>query len=181
MKLIIGLGNPGKQYERTRHNVGFAVLDALHEKLKKDRVSDWSISTKFNAAVAGCVINNEKIILAKPMTFMNESGQAARLIADYYKLNYRDLIVAHDDKDLLLGDIKVQTNRSDAGHNGVKSLITHFGTQDFTRVRVGVANENKNKMADTADFVLSRFGLLERKKVEKVVDEAVEKIIEIIS
>jgi len=181
MKLIIGLGNPGKKYERTRHNVGFLVLDALHNALVKHDISAWSISTKFNAMTTGCVINNEKIILVKPMTFMNESGQAVRLLAEYYNLNHRDLIVVHDDKDLLLGEIKIQNNRSDAGHNGIKSIIEHFNTQDFTRVRIGVADENKNKMKDTAKFVLGKFGLLEKRKLEKIIEETVEKIIKLIN
>jgi len=181
MKLIVGLGNPGKQYIKTRHNAGFMVLDILHDALKKSGISDWSISTKFNAAVAGCLINNEKVVIAKSMTFMNDSGQAVRMIMDYYKLNHRDLIVVHDDKDLPLGEIRVQTNRSDAGHNGVRSIITHLNTQDFLRVRLGVASENKRKMTDTAEFVLNKFGLLERKKVEKMIEEATKKIMEIIA
>jgi peptidyl-tRNA hydrolase, PTH1 family len=177
MKLIIGLGNPGKQYTKTRHNAGFLALDILYGMLKKNNISDWSMSTKFNATIAGCVINNEKIILAKPLTYMNESGQAVRLIADYYELTPRDLIVIHDDKDLPLGEVKIQSNRSDAGHNGVRSIIQNIGTQDFTRVRIGVASGDRNKMSDTAMFVLGKFGLLERKKVEKTIEEALKNLL----
>lgn len=173
MKLIVGLGNPGKLYERTRHNVGFVVVDALRETLVDYGVNDWELSKKFNAKVCGVTVNNEKIVLTKPMTFMNESGQAIQLLMHFYKLAPRDLIVIHDDKDIMLGEIKLQTDRGSAGHNGVLSIIEHIGSQNFTRLRIGIGSENKKKMSDAADFVLNKFGLLERKKVEAVVERAV--------
>lgn len=180
MKLIIGLGNPGKQYQKTRHNMGFIVVDALHEKLKEEGISRWELSKKFNAEICGLTLRNEKIILAKPMTFMNESGQAVGLLAHFYKLSARDLLVVHDDKDLKLGDIRVQTDKSDAGHNGIKSIIAHIGTQNFTRVRLGIAPEKESMMKDTSDFVLSKFGLFEKKKVDEVVEKAVEEIMKLL-
>lgn len=180
MKLIIGLGNPGKLYAKTRHNAGFMILDKLREVLKENNISDWELSKKFNAEVCGGTINNNKILLVKPMTFMNDSGQAVQLIANFYKLTPADLIVVHDDKDIKLGEIKIQTDRSSAGHNGVQSIMDHIGTQNFTRVRVGVAPENPKKMSDTAKFVLNRFGLFERKKVEEVIKKSVEEILKII-
>lgn len=176
MKLIIGLGNPGKKYARTRHNLGFMVLDALHESLKSYGINDWELSKKFNAEVSGCTVHNEKIIIAKPMTFMNDSGQAVQLLMRYYKIPPRDLLVVHDDKDILLGTLKVQTDRGHAGHNGVRSIMEHIGAQDFTRIRLGIANENVKKTGDTADFVLSKFGLLERKKVAEVIEKSVKEI-----
>lgn len=189
MKLVIGLGNPGKQYQKTRHNIGFIVLDALQEKLsrhedgiplaagKEERISKWELSKKFNAEVSGLTLNNEKIILAKPMTFMNESGIAVQLLTHFYKLTARDLIIVHDDKDLKLGDIRIQTDKSSAGHNGVQSIIDHIGTQNFTRVRIGVASDNPRKMQDTAKFVLKKFGLFEKKKVDEVVEKSIEEIL----
>lgn len=177
MKLIVGLGNPGKRYERTRHNVGFMLLDALHEKLTKYNINNWELSKKFNAQISGCTINGEKIILAKPMTYMNHSGQTVQLIMHFYKMTHKDLIVAHDDKDILLGEIKMQTDKNHAGHNGIKSIIEHIGTKDFTRLRMGVASENKRKMKDTAKFVLHKFGILERKKLEKIIQEGVGEIL----
>lgn len=180
MRLVVGLGNPGKQYQKTRHNFGFIVLDALREKLKEEGVSNWELSKKFNAEICGLTLNNEKIILAKPMTFMNESGIAVQLLAHFYKLAARDLIVVHDDKDLKLGDIRVQTGKSDAGHNGVKSILERLGTQNFTRVRLGIAPEKESKMKDAADFVLSKFGLFEKKKVDAFLETVVEKILKII-
>jgi len=181
MNLIVGLGNPGKTYQKTRHNIGFMVLEALQKKLIASGISNWELSKKFNAEVCGLTLNNEKIILAKPMTFMNNSGEAVQLITHFYKLTIGDLIVVHDDKDLKLGDIRVQIDRSDAGHNGVKSIIEHLKTQNFTRVRIGIAVENEKKMKDTADFVLGRFGLLERKKVEELINKSVEEILKLIA
>ena len=173
MKLIVGLGNPGKHYAKTRHNVGFMIIDALRESLPEYGINKWELSNKFNAEVCGCTINNDKIVLVKPMTFMNDSGQAVQLIMHFYKMTAEDLIVIHDDKDILLGEIKIQTDRGHAGHNGVRSIIEHIGSQNFTRVRVGIASENKKKMEDVSKFVLKKFGLLERKKVEEVVGRAV--------
>ncbi len=181
MKLIVGLGNPGKTYAKTRHNFGFIVLDALHKKLQEEGINNWELSKKFNAQVSGLTLNNEKIILAKPMTFMNNSGIAVQLLAHFYKITAGDLLVVHDDKDLKLGEIKIQTDRSSAGHNGVQSIIDHLGTQNFTRIRLGVAPEKESKMKDTADYVLGKFGLFEKKKVDEVIEKAVEEIIKLIS
>lgn len=176
MKLIIGLGNPGKQYEKTRHNIGFMVLDAVREELKEYNIGKWELSKKFNAEICGTTIHGEKVILAKPMTFMNDSGVAVQLISHYYQMTNRDIIVVHDDKDIMLGEIKIQSNRSDAGHNGVKSIISHIGTQDFTRIRIGVKSENENRMKDTAKFVLSKFGFFEKKKVQEMIGAAMVEI-----
>lgn len=175
MKLIVGLGNPGKQYQRTRHNVGFMMLDSLHDALRSSGISDWSLSKKFNAEIAGLTVNGEKIILAKPMTFMNESGQSVGLLSRFYKITHRDLIVIHDDKDLPLGEVKVQTNRGHAGHNGIRSIIAHIGTQDFLRYRVGVAT-TKSAKQDTASFVLGKFGIFEKKALRTVSDTVVQEI-----
>jgi len=176
MKLIVGLGNPGKKYERTRHNVGFMILDALHGELSKYGINSWELSKKFNAQICGCTINGQKIILAKPMTYMNQSGEAIQLIMHYYKITREDLIVVHDDKDILLGKIKIQEDKNNAGHNGIKSIIEHIGTKNFIRVRVGVASENERKMKDVSKFVLSKFGVFERKKVENTIQIAVKEI-----
>lgn len=176
MKLIIGLGNPGKQYEKTRHNIGFIILDTLHATWKKEGISDWAMDKKFNAMISGGTINSEKIILLKPQTFMNDSGVSVRAVCDFYKLTEADILVVHDEKDILLGDNRLQVNRSAAGHNGNKSIITHLNTQNFARLRVGVGHKNPNKMKDTADFVLGKFGFFERGAVEKGVADAVEQI-----
>ncbi|MFA4830581.1 MAG: aminoacyl-tRNA hydrolase [Patescibacteria group bacterium] len=180
MKIIIGLGNPGKDYQKTRHNAGFMVVDALCEKFKEYGVSDWSLSKKFNAEVSEVKIKDENILLVKPMTFMNRSGETAHLIMRFYKLPPKDLIIIHDDKDLKLGEIKIQTDRGDAGHNGVKSVIEHLGTKDFTRVRVGIASEEEKKMSDTSKFVLGKFGIREKKRFNEAARRTVEEIKKVI-
>lgn len=182
MKLIVGLGNPGTEHEKTRHNIGMICLDyVLAEELKKLDFSDFQENKKFHALVAEGQINGEKIILAKPMTFMNNSGQAVQALAGYYKIETKDVVIIHDDLDFELGRVEVQTNRSAAGHNGVKSVIEQMGTQEFTRIRVGVAKKMNQRQGETKSFVLSKFGLMERRKlamVKKLVAEAVLKILE---
>jgi peptidyl-tRNA hydrolase, PTH1 family len=181
MKLIVGLGNPGKRYQKTRHNVGFMVLDALRAHFKYDDISDWEVSKKFNAAIAGCTVKGEKIILAKPMTFMNHSGQAVGLVAHYYKIPIKDIIVVHDDKDLPLGRMKVDTGRGHAGHNGVRSIMELLQKKDLCRVRVGIAHRNEKRMGDTAKFVLGKFGLLEKKQLDKAVASAKNEILSLLA
>ncbi|HOX60558.1 MAG TPA: aminoacyl-tRNA hydrolase [Candidatus Magasanikbacteria bacterium] len=181
MKLIVGLGNPGKQYEKTRHNYGFMVLDALRERLSSHGAGKWELSRKFNAEICGTNYGGERVILAKPMTFMNESGLSVQLLAHYYKILPADILIIHDDKDLQLGLVKVQFDRGHAGHNGVRSIIERLHTQAFARVRLGIAPNNLKKMADTADFVLDKFGLLERGTVRQATDEALKETLTFIN
>ena len=181
MKLIVGLGNPGKKYEKTRHNVGFMVLNGLREELVKYNINEWELSKKFNAQISGCTIDGEKIILAKPMTFMNDSGQTTQMIMHYYKVLARDLVVIHDDKDIKLGEIKIQSERGAAGHNGVKSIIESIGSNKFNRVRVGVASKNEKKMSDTSKFVLGRFGVLEKKTLKLVLQKSIDELLKLIT
>jgi len=170
MKLIVGLGNPGKQYEKTRHNAGFLVLDELQSKL---HTSKWSLSKKFNAQVSEGSIVNESVMLVKPMTFMNNSGQSVGLLVNYYKIDpTEDLIVLHDEKDIPLGTIKVQKDRGAAGHNGVKSIMEHLGTQNFTRIRLGIASEHERQMEDTVNFVLGKFSMFEKRAIKKMAEDA---------
>lgn len=180
MKLIVGLGNPGKNYEKTRHNVGFMVLDELFKSLEKYNISKWELSKKFNAMICGGEVNGQKIILAKPMTFMNSSGQTVQLIGHYYNIVPRDIIVVHDDKDIKLGELKIQTDRGHAGHNGVRSIIEQIGSQDFTRIRVGIASANAKKMDDIANFVLKKFGLFEKATLEKSIDQAIKEVLKML-
>ena len=170
MKLIIGLGNPGKQYAKTRHNIGWQVLDSLAGKNK------WSESKKAKAEYIKKEIDGTLVELLKPLTFMNESGQAVAYAVKKHSIATSDIIVVHDDKDLPLGKIKIQSDSSSAGHNGVQSIMDHLKTQSFTRVRMGIASDNLKKMADTSKFVLNRFGFLEKGKVKQAVQQAVEEI-----
>lgn len=165
MKLIVGLGNPGKKYEKTRHNAGFLLLDMLAQAYHS---SNWSLSKKFNAEISEGMIHEQKVLLAKPMTFMNNSGQSVGLIAQFYKLSPADILVVHDDKDIALGEVKKQTDRGHAGHNGIRSIIEHLGTKDFTRIRVGVAPDDARRMKDTAKYVLGKFGIFEKRTLKAV-------------
>ncbi len=179
MKLVVGLGNPGKNYQKTRHNVGFMVLDRLHDKLKPEGINDWQVSGKFNAQVSGLTRHGEKIILAKPLTYMNMSGQAVQLLAHYYKIMPVDMVVAHDDIDIELGKIKIQKKRGSAGHKGIESIVSSIGSNDFLRVRIGIRVKEK-KMKQTVKFVLSKFSYMEKRKLDLALDTAVEEIYQFI-
>lgn len=177
MRLIVGLGNPGKKYEKTRHNAGFLALDQLQEKLQHKNISDWKLKENFNAKVAETKLDLEKILLVKPMTFMNKSGQTINLIMNYYsKLEPSDIIVIHDDIDLDFGEFRIQQNRSSAGHKGVQSIIEHIDSKNFNRVRIGVATK-KMKQMEVSDFVLNKFSLLERRKLNKINHKISDKIL----
>ena len=150
MLIIAGLGNPGKEYENTRHNAGFMVMDALAEKIGAD------ISEKKHKALCGKgVIGGEKVILMKPQTYMNSSGESIRAAADYYKVDPAEFIVIYDDISLVPGGIRIRKKGSAGGHNGIKNIIAHLGTQEFPRVRIGVGE--KPARMDLADYVLGRF------------------------
>lgn len=180
MKIIVGLGNPGKKYAKTRHNVGFRVLDWLHDNIAKATgISAWQLNKKFNAEVADYKVGGEAVLLVKPLTFMNASGQTVQLILEYYKLSPHDLLVVHDDKDLPLGEIRAQADRGHAGHNGVRSIIECLGTKEFARLRLGIANtDSTSAPIDTADFVLHNFGLRERGAVHTMVEAAADAVVE---
>lgn len=159
MKLIVGLGNPGKQYDKTRHNIGFEVIDSLADKL--------SISldqAKFKGIYGSKIINGEKIYLLKPLTYMNLSGESVRAIMDYFEIDTEDLLVIYDDLDLPVGKIRLRQKGSAGGHNGIKSIISHLGTQEFNRIRVGI-NRPSNGMSIT-DYVLGHFTKEEQEGVE---------------
>lgn len=159
MYLIAGLGNPGREYDNTRHNMGFAVIEQLAEEHRID------VSLAKHKALCGKgVIGGQKVILAKPQTYMNRSGESLREIADYYKIEPQDILVIYDDITLDVGQLRVRPKGSAGGHNGMKSIIAHLGTQDFPRVRVGIGD--KPKGMDLADYVLGHFPREEREQVE---------------
>lgn len=150
MKIIVGLGNPTAQYNGTRHNVGFSVIDELAEKY------NISMDGKKHKAIYGKgMIEGQKVILAMPQTYMNLSGESVRELCDYYKVAPEDVIVIYDDIDLDVGKLRIRKKGSAGGHNGMKNIIKHLGTEGFPRVRVGVGE--KPKYMDLADYVLSRF------------------------
>lgn len=157
MKLIIGLGNPGKDYQNTRHNVGFLILDNYLGNV------DWK--EKFNALCFEKRINSEKVIFVKPLTFMNLSGNAVVKYVNYYNVNIDDILVIQDDLDLPFSTYKLKKNSSAGGHNGIKSIINCLGSQDFLRLKIGVSN---NKSIDTKDYVLGRFSKEEKDKLDSL-------------
>ena len=167
MFLIVGLGNPGKQYEHTRHNIGFDVMDALAEKY------NISISEKKHKALCGKgVIEGEKVLLVKPQTYMNLSGESIAEILNYYKLDAEeDFLVVFDDISLAPGNIRIRKKGSAGGHNGIKNIIAMTGTQNFKRIKVGVGE--KPKGWDLADYVLGRFSDEDRKKVNDAIEDAI--------
>jgi PTH1 family peptidyl-tRNA hydrolase len=170
MKVIFAQGNPGAQYAHTRHNVGFLVVDTLAEQHRTDFIK----KSKFHADIAEVQIAGEKVLLVKPSTFYNETGQTARLLTDFYKLDPgSDLLVIHDDLALPLGTLRVREKGRDAGNNGIKSLNAHLGSA-FARVRVGIYNDLRDRVHD-ADFVLSNFtkseaGILNESITPKVIE-----------
>jgi len=133
VKIIAGLGNPGAEYAKTRHNVGFMLIDALAAKLGVD---DWR--EKYDAMVLETRIGLEKVLLVKPLTYMNESGRAIGPLLSWYKLEAEDLVVVHDDLDIPVGTIRIRKKGSAGGHNGIKSILSHVGDEHFARVRIGI-------------------------------------------
>ena len=158
MKIIAGLGNPGKQYDKTPHNIGFMVLDVLGDSFKD--------SSKLQSLIEKTEISETPVLLIKPQTFMNLSGEAVIKVMNFYKKNHEDLIVLHDDSDLEFGKIKISKNQSSAGHKGINSIEQHLHTLDFTRFRIGIRPEGNTRKAET--FVLQTYNQNELPKVEKL-------------
>jgi len=165
MKLIIGLGNPGEKYEKTRHNIGFMAIESLREVI--GGFSNWKLDKKLETEVSRGHIASccEDVILAKPQTFMNNSGRAVQLLTTHYKLRPADVLIVHDDLDLELGTLRLSFASGSAGHNGVQSIIDTLGTKDFWRLRVGIGP--KRGAADK--FVLKPFSRTEQLKVKRAV------------
>ena len=167
MFIIAGLGNPTKQYEGTRHNAGFEVIDRLSEKYNID------VGTKKHRALIGKgVIAGQKVILAKPQTYMNLSGESIRSLLDYYKIDEeQELLIIYDDISLNPGQIRIRAKGSAGGHNGIKNIIAHLGSQVFPRIKVGVGEKPRGR--DLADYVLGHFSKEEKVLMEEGYDNAV--------
>lgn len=175
MYLIVGLGNPGRQYAATRHNMGFDTIDELVEKY---RIPQGGV--KFNAMYGKGLIGGEKVILMKPLSFMNLSGGPVREMANYFKIDPEtEMIVIYDDIDLEPGQLRIRKQGSAGGHNGIKDIIRQIGTQKFLRIKVGVGA--KPKGWDLADHVLSRFADSDRKLVDEAIGKACDAVEKIIS
>lgn len=173
--LIVGLGNPGREYEHTRHNVGFRAVDLLAETLgtKIDRL-------KYRALVSPLVTcGGKKIMLMKPQTYMNLSGEAVKLAGAFYKLPPERILVLFDDISLDIGRLRIRDNGSAGGHNGIKSIIAHLGSQNFPRVKIGVGAK-PHPDYDLADWVLSTFSANEEKNLEPALKHAAEAVEDIL-
>lgn len=174
MKLIVGLGNPGKQYELTRHNVGFLCLDKLSEKYDLS----FKFESSFNAMVALKNINGEKCIFIKPQTYMNLSGEAVGKVLKYYKVDIKDFLVIYDDMDLPIGSLRLREKGSAGGHNGIKNIIQHLSTMDFKRIRVGISGHAN---IDAKDYVLGKFNKDDLATLEIIKDNVCNAVNEFIS
>lgn len=171
MKLIVGLGNPGSEYENTRHNVGFMVLDAYCEELHFQK--------KFDGLLAEQVIDSEKVLFLKPQTFMNLSGNAVFKVAKYYAIAIEDILIIQDDMDLDFGKFKVKCNSSSGGHNGIKSIITCLKSEKFARLKIGISHDQNGEIVN---YVLGKFSKSEREVLEgnmpvfkKIIDTFIKK------
>lgn len=175
MFIIAGLGNPSRQYEGTRHNVGFDVIDRISEKY------NIPVDTKKHLALTGKgIIEGQKVILVKPQTFMNLSGESIRSVLDFYKADpSHELIVIYDDVNLDTGQLRIREKGSAGGHNGMKNIIAHLGTQEFPRIRVGVGE--KPSGYDLADYVLGHFSKAEQAQMEEGFDRAADAVRMILS
>jgi len=174
MKIIVGLGNPTKKYENTRHNMGFDFIDRISSKYKIPMKR-----SRFTALVGKGEIKGEQVMLVKPQTFMNLSGEAVGRIVKFYKADWKkDLVVVYDDTDLDIGKIRLKAKGSAGGHNGMKSIISHVGGEDFKRIRIGIGKRGEN--SDMIDFVLGKFAPADRKEIDIAIDNAVLAMEEII-
>ena len=164
MFLIVGLGNPGKEYQNTRHNIGFDAIDVIAKKYKIElnRI-------KFKGVYGETFIEGEKVILLKPSTYMNLSGESIRSVMDFYKIKEEDVLVIYDDISLEVGRLRIRDKGSAGGHNGIKSIISHMGTEEFGRIKIGVGQPKGNLV----NYVLGNFAKEERQILDEVLEAVV--------
>ncbi len=179
MKLIIGLGNPGPEYEQTRHNAGFILVDFLRSKYE---LPTFTLNKKFNAQTSEGFVESEKYILVKPQLFMNRSGESVRAIVDFYKIEPENIIVAADDLDIEIDNYKITRDSRAAGHNGIQNIIDNIGTQDFTRIKLGVEVSGGRKERGEIsghNFVLQNFSNDELQALDNAIGNVVKEIIKL--
>ena len=169
MKLIVGLGNPGREYEKTRHNIGFMCIDEIANYFQVN----ININ-KFNGLYNQFTYNNEKIILLKPQKYMNLSGEVIRDFVNYFKINIQDILVICDDLDTSVGTYRLRYKGSSGGHNGLKNIELHLSTKEYKRIKIGISN---NKNIDTKDYVLGKFSNEEMNQINPIINK-MPKIIE---
>jgi peptidyl-tRNA hydrolase, PTH1 family len=174
MLLVVGLGNPGREYASHRHTVGFMAVDELARRVNADPFRE-----KFSGVVARAELGGQQAILLKPMTYMNESGRSVQPALAFYKVTPREMIVIHDELDLPFNDVRIKFAGGHAGHNGLRSIIAHIGTGDFGRVRVGIGRPPPGFRGEVADYVLSNFDPIERASLPDGLKVAVESVLDI--
>ena len=174
MKVIVGLGNPGKEYEKTKHNVGFLFLEYLEKKL------NFEVSKKFEESLISEInYQGEKVVFVKPQTYMNLSGRAVQKIKNWYKIENKDIVIIFDDLDIPFGTIRYRQNGSGGSHNGMKNIIECLSSKDIQRIKIGIGGL-KHENEDLKNFVLSKFNKDQLEKLEEVFDEVHKKIDELI-
>ena len=165
MKLIVGLGNPGKNYENTRHNIGFQLLDFIADKKELDFSKE-----KFNGKYLEYNVNGEKVILVKPLSYMNLSGSVVSSFVNFYKIDIKDILVIQDDLDMHFGRVKIVNNSSSGGHNGIKDIEKFLGSKEYARLKIGIS---KDKELDTKDYVLGKFSKEETETLNNIYNNLV--------
>ena len=174
---MIGLGNPGSKYEFTRHNIGFRIVDSL----ARDMGIEFNKVKSYYSLISRGMINNHKVMLVKPQTFMNLSGRAVNRVVSYYKIPLQDLLIVYDDLNLELGQVRIRKKGSSGGHKGIESIMQYLNSEDIPRLRIGIGNPSVNYNFDCVSYVLSNFNNDEEDKIEKVIQlstKAVKTIIE---
>lgn len=176
MLLVVGLGNPGRQYSANRHNVGFMVVDEIAFACKAD-----GFRSKFNGEVAKGELSGEDVVLLKPQTFMNESGRSVQAAMAFYKPKIERLLVIHDELDLPFGTVRLKVGGGHAGHNGLRSIMACIGTGDFGRIRFGIGRPPPGFRGEVADYVLSNFDSSERAELPDLLKKATTSVVEVAS
>ena len=164
--LIVGLGNPGREYARTRHNAGFLLVELLAQRWR----ADWTLEKKFQSRIARVEISRKQVILCQPLTYMNVSGEAVGALVNFYRLPLNQLLVAVDDADLPLGEIRLRPSGSNGGHHGLESVEQHLATRDYTRLRIGIGRQGS--VREITGHVLGKFAAEEAGLFEKILTKA---------
>ena len=169
---MVGLGNPGSKYEFTRHNIGFRIVDSLAQEIE----IEFKKVKSYYSLISRVMINNHKVILVKPQTFMNLSGRAVNRVVSYYKIPLQDLLIVYDDLNLEFGQVRIRKKGSAGGHKGMESVMQYLNSEDVPRLRIGINNPSVNFNFDCVSYVLSNFNGDERDKIKKVIQLSTEAI-----
>lgn len=170
--MVVGLGNPGLQYEFSRHNIGFRIIDNLAREIK----TEFKKVKSYDSLISRGKINNHNLRLVKPQTYMNLSGKSVNKIVSYYRISFQDLLIVYDDLNLELGQIRIRKRGSAGGHKGVESIIQYLNSEDIPRLRIGIGKPSINSNFDYASYVLSNFNDNEKDKISEVIQLSIEAI-----